>query len=138
MGGADRCDQNTRTYCISIKSKMWWWALIAWIPDMVMQNCWLLHRQNKLPEDASLDLLAFRREVVQTHLKKYAKLSSAGRPQGRIFFASQRVRIDVRLGRVDHYQSALPTQRCCGVCRKNTRKGCKKDMISTVAAKFLN
>ena len=43
MGGIDRCDQNISTYCISIKSKKWWWALFAGIPDMVMQNFWLLY-----------------------------------------------------------------------------------------------
>ena len=126
MGGVDRCDQNISAYRISMKSKKWWWALFAWIPDMVVQNCWLLYRQNKLPEDPTLDLLAFRREIVQTYLKKYAKPISSGRPRGRILPANQRISIDVRLDRVDHYQSALPTQRRCGVCRKNTRKGCKK------------
>ena len=80
-------------------------------PDMVMQNCWLLYRQNQLLEETSLDLLAFRREVMQMYLKKYAKPNSTGRPRGRILSASQRVSIDVRLDRVDHYQSALPTQR---------------------------
>ena len=126
MGGVDRCDQNISTYRISIKSKKWWWALFARIPDMVMQNCWLLYRQNKSPEDPTLDLLAFRKEIVQTYLKKYAKPASNGRPRRRILSATQRVSIDVRLDRVDHYQSALPTQRRCGVCRKNTKKGCKK------------
>ena len=126
MGGVDRCDQNISAYRISMKSKKWWWALFAWIPDMVVQNCWLLYRQNKLPEDPTLDLLAFRREIVQTYLKKYAKPISSGRPRGRILPANQRISIDVRLDRVDHYQSALPTQRRCGVCRKITRKGCKK------------
>ena len=82
MGGVDRCDQNISTYRISIKSKKWWWALFAWIPDMIMQNCWLLYRQSKLPEDTFLDLLAFRREVVQTYLKKYAKPNSAERHEG--------------------------------------------------------
>jgi len=44
MGGVDRCDQNISTYRISIRSKKWWWALFAWIPDMVLQNCWILYR----------------------------------------------------------------------------------------------
>ena len=73
-----------------------------------------------------IGFLAFRREIVQTYLKKYAKPASNGRPRGRILSATQRVSIDVRLDRVDHYQSALPTQRRCGVCRKNRKKGCKK------------
>jgi len=44
MGGVDRCDQNISLYRISTRSKKWWWALFAWIPDMVLQNCWLLYR----------------------------------------------------------------------------------------------
>jgi Transposase IS4 len=44
MGGVDRCDQNISTYRISTRSKKWWWALFVWVPDMVLQNCWLLYR----------------------------------------------------------------------------------------------
>ena len=44
MGGVDRCDQNISSYRISVRSKKWWWALFVWIPDMVLQNCWLLYR----------------------------------------------------------------------------------------------
>ena len=63
MGGVDRCDHNTSNYCISMRSKKWWWALFAWIPDMVVQNCWLLYRENKKVEDPTFDLLAFRRQI---------------------------------------------------------------------------
>jgi hypothetical protein len=48
MGGVDRCDQNISTYRISTRSKKWWWALFIWIPDMVLQNCWLLYRYSTL------------------------------------------------------------------------------------------
>jgi len=44
MGGVDRCDQNISTYRISTHCKKWWWALFAWVPDMVLQNCWILYR----------------------------------------------------------------------------------------------
>lgn len=44
MGGVDRCDQNISAYRISTRTKKWWWALFAWIPDMVLQNSWLLYR----------------------------------------------------------------------------------------------
>ena len=40
MGGVDRCDQNISAYRVSISGKMWWWALFAWFPDMVLQNAW--------------------------------------------------------------------------------------------------
>ena len=39
MGGVDRCDQNVSNYSVSMRSKKWWRALFAWVPDMVMQNC---------------------------------------------------------------------------------------------------
>ena len=47
MGGVDRCDQNVAKYRISMRGKKWWWALFAWVPDMVVQNCWLLYRTYK-------------------------------------------------------------------------------------------
>ena len=47
MGGVDRCDQNVAKYRISMRGKKWWWALFAWVPDMVVQNCWLLYRAYK-------------------------------------------------------------------------------------------
>ena len=63
MVEADRCDQNTSNYFISMRSKKWWWALFALIPDMVMPKYLLLHEESK-KEDSTLDLLAFWREIV--------------------------------------------------------------------------
>ena len=60
----DRCDQNTSNYCISMRSKKWWWALLELIPDMVRPNYLLLHEENKKSEDSTLDLLEFRRKIV--------------------------------------------------------------------------
>ena len=36
---------------------------------MVMPNYWLLHGKNKKSKDSTVDLLAFRREVIKTYLK---------------------------------------------------------------------
>ena len=47
MGGVDRCDQNVSAYWIAMRGKKWWWALFAWVPDMVVQNAWLLYRTYK-------------------------------------------------------------------------------------------
>ena len=64
MVKVDRCDQNTSNYCISMRSKKWWWALLALILSMVMPNYWLLDGENKKSEDSTRDLLAFRREAI--------------------------------------------------------------------------
>ena len=127
MGGVDRCDQNVSAYRISIRSKKWWWALFVWIPDMVMQNAWLLYRNTKAPEDDNLDQLAFRRSIVQMYFKRYSPARpTSGRPRGRILPADRRVNMDIRTDHRDHYQSQFVTQKRCGQCHKNTRKGCKK------------
>ena len=59
-GGFDRADQNIATYLISIRIKKWWWPLFVWVPDMIMQNAWLLYRANKGADDPCVDLLQFR------------------------------------------------------------------------------
>ena len=71
MGGVDQADQNIATYRIAIKNKKWWWAFFPWIPDMVIQNMWIFYRINRQTQDPNLDLLAFRREIVDIFLKKY-------------------------------------------------------------------
>ena len=57
MGEVDRADQNVSAYNyrISIRSNRWWWPLFAWVPDMVVQNAWVLYRKNKAPNDPSYD-----------------------------------------------------------------------------------
>jgi len=128
MGGVDRADQNIATYRIATKTKKWWWALFVWIPDMVVQNAWLLYRSNKEADDPNLDLLAFRREIVDVYLKKYAPISrnQSGRPKGRIIPAKRRVNDEIRFDRIDHFSTSLEKQKRCGFCGKNTRKGCSK------------
>lgn len=127
MGGVDRCDQNVSAYRISTRIRKWWWALFVWVPDVIMQNSWLLYRGNKAEDSESLDLLSFRRNVVQTYLMRYKKPRPMnGRPRGRIQPASRRVSNDVRLDQTNHFQSPFLTQRRCALCRKNTRRGCLK------------
>jgi len=110
-----------------MRTKKWWWPLFAWVPDMIMQNAWILYRLNKSPNDENLDLLSFRRSVVQTYLQKYSQRDvTLGRPQGRNLSFEKRVPKEVREDHVDHHQSHLSTNKRCGCCQKNTRKGCKK------------
>ena len=127
MEGVDRCDQNVNTYRISTWIRKWWWALFVWVPDVIMQNGWLLYRRNKTSDAESLDLLSFRCSVVQTFMMCYKQpTSTSGRQRGRILPSSRHVSSDIRLDRTNHYQSALETQKRCALCHKNTQRGCKK------------
>jgi len=74
-----------------------------------------------------MDLLTYRRAVVQTYLQCYRQQRpTAGRVRGTVLPADRRVSRDVRCDHLDHYQKQLSTQKRCGVCHKNTRKGCNK------------
>ena len=83
-------------------------------------------RKNKSPEDPSLDLLCYRREVIQTYLRCYTQPRPTAGPRGRLLPAKRRISSDIRTDHLDHYMSHFDTQRRCGECHKNTRKGCRK------------
>ncbi|MGH0149631.1 UNVERIFIED_CONTAM: hypothetical protein FKN15_056906 [Acipenser sinensis] len=79
MGGTDRMDQNIGSYRIGIRSKKWWWPFFAFLPDVAMQNAWLLYRRSPAHKTKTLSLLDFRREVVKTYILSYASRPAIGR-----------------------------------------------------------
>ena len=129
MGGVDRADQNVSSYRIGIRSKKWWWALFAWVPDVIMQNCWLLYRKYKSPSDPNHDLLSFRMEVAEIYFVLYARSSCATKRGGSCLEKRRKiVPSDIRLDKKNHFSEKTPngiTKRC-GYCGGNTRKWCSK------------
>ena len=127
MGGVDRADQNIAAYRISIRSKKWWWPLFAWVPDMAIQNAWVLYRKYKEPSDPSYDLLSFKREIVSVYLKKYAtNVQKPDTSEAYMSNKTHRVPISIRLDKQGHFSEPCPTTKRCGLCGKNTRKWCPK------------
>ena len=61
------------SYRIAVTCNKWWWALFSWVPDMIMQNAWILYKRFKSPKDPNHGLLSFRREVVAVYFSKYSK-----------------------------------------------------------------
>lgn len=125
MGGVDRADQNIAAYRVTMRSKKWWWPLIAYCIDAMMQNAWILYRKTPSYQEQPLDLLAFRRDVVRVYIMRHAKPATIGRP-GRPQPLSQRVPLEIRVDGRGHYFTDSQTQRRCGHCGKNTRKQCTK------------
>ena len=126
MGGVDRTDQNIAQYRIAIRSKKWWWALFAWIPDLVMTNSWMLYRQYKSPKDPSLDLLGFRRDIVKVYFTKYMQKGPSKIKTTNFVSSHKNVSQDIRFDRYDHFSEPCPTTKRCAHCRKSSRKWCKK------------
>ncbi|KAH3708377.1 hypothetical protein DPMN_067826 [Dreissena polymorpha] len=56
-------DKNINTFRIGIRINKWWWALVAFIPDRVVQNAWVLYRLSAKNQYQPMDLLDFRREI---------------------------------------------------------------------------
>ncbi|KAK4292665.1 hypothetical protein Pmani_034582 [Petrolisthes manimaculis] len=52
MGGVDIFDQQVSAYRIGIRSKKWWWPIIAWSVNAQVTNAWQLYR--KLGNNISL------------------------------------------------------------------------------------
>ncbi|GFS27712.1 PiggyBac transposable element-derived protein 3 [Elysia marginata] len=129
MGGVDRADQNIGAYQIQIRMKKWWWPLFAFYVDASMQNAWLLYRQTSAARSQPMDQLAFKRAIVHVFLLRYKQDRVVGRPftgRGPCTCISKRVPDEIRRDKVGHYLEAGPTQRICGLCKKNTKMVCEK------------
>ena len=88
MGGVEHCNlpdcyQKMVVVILSI---------LCGIPDMILQYAWISYQINRQPRDSNLDLLAFRREIVDIYLKKYVCRNESGRPRGKISPARSKMR----------------------------------------------
>lgn len=121
MGGTDRMDQNIGQYRMSIRSKKWWWPLFAAMPDIAMQNAWLLYRLTNSPK---MDLLSFRREVCMLYFRRYSQ--NKRNPIGRLPIGMRQVRQHLRYDGKDHLIVPSVTQRRCANCPGKAKSVCQK------------
>ena len=122
MGGVDRADQNINKYRISMRTKKWWWPFFAHTVEMALQNAWLLYRKYNASEP--LDLLAFRRKIVQEYLQ-VGTLPCLPRDHPAISQFSL-VSNKTRLDQKGHFSGDSTVQKRCAQCRRNTKKICLK------------
>ncbi|KAL8575850.1 hypothetical protein ACOMHN_014855 [Nucella lapillus] len=126
MGGVDRADQNINTYRITMRTKKWWWPFFAHALELVMQNAWLLYRRTDAQNAESLDLLAFRRRVVQVYLMRHAAIAMPRHAAQLALPAVHKVPNEVRFDGVGHFAGPSQTTKRCALCKKNTMKLCLK------------
>ena len=70
MGTVDRMDQNISAYMIYIRNKKCWWPLFWFCIGLAVNNAYQLYHLQQ-PDQRALDLLGFRREIVQVYCSKY-------------------------------------------------------------------
>ncbi|MGH0141672.1 UNVERIFIED_CONTAM: hypothetical protein FKN15_045034 [Acipenser sinensis] len=119
-------DQNIGSYRIGIRSKKWWWPFFAFLPDVAMQNAWLLYCRSPAHKTKTLSLLDFRREVVKTYILSYASRPAIGPQMGKPQLLDKRVPLSVRRDGKEHLVDGIEKPRRCATCNKNTMYKCIK------------
>lgn len=101
MGGTDQMDQNLNCYRIGVRSKKWYWPLVTWMLDVVLQNSWILYKKTN---NSKISLLEFKREVANTYLKRYGKPPKGpGRSASPLSSNDNRVPNELRYDRLGHF-----------------------------------
>ena len=72
MGVIDRVDQNIAYIHIQFHSRKRLSLFYMFMPDVGVQNSWLLYRKSTLYNDKPLDHLGFQREIVNVYRMKYS------------------------------------------------------------------
>ena len=128
MGGIDRMDQNIDNYRLDVRSKKWWWPIFAFAIEASLHNKWQLYR--KADNNCSLDYLAFTRRIVQFYLDKYGTPPAMpGHPAATKLF-QKRVLPGIRFDSENHFLLSAEKQSRCALCKKNSRRMCKKCRVN--------
>ena len=124
MGGVDRMDKNIDNYKMGVRSKKWWWPVFAFTVDANLHNAWQLYRKGD--NNSPLHYLEFTRRIVQFYLQKYGTPPAIpGRPAATKPL-QKRVLPGIRFGSTIHFLLPAEKQSRCVLCKKNSRKKCKK------------
>jgi len=127
MGGVDRLDQNIAQYRIGIRSRKWYWPIIAYLLQTAMHNAWLLYRESRAATTLPLSHLQFIREVCKVYYaKSKGNAALLSMPVRNPKTLERRCPGDIRFDGVGHYIERNPTQVRCAVCNMKVYKKCAK------------
>ena len=105
-------------------SKKWWWPVFRFCLDLAVNSAYQLYRQQKCSEGKrKLDLLGFRRSIVDTYYRCLRKSTTANIfPQVRNL---SKVSDEVGNDAINHW-IGKEKQRRCASCQKTTLCFCEK------------
>ena len=128
MGGVDRMDQNIDNHRMGVRSKKWWWPVFAFTVHASLHNAWQLYRKGD--NNSPLHYLIFARRIVQFYLQKYGTPPAIpGRPAATKPL-EKRVLPRFRFDSANHLLLPAEKQSRCVLCKKNSRKMCKKCRVN--------
>ena len=116
MGGVDRLNQNISSYIIGHRSKKWWWPVFHFCLDLPVNNAYQLYGQQKRSEgERKLDLLTFRRSIVDIYYRCIRKSTKTN--IFRLARKLSKVCDEFRYDAVNHW-IGKGMQRRCALCQK--------------------
>jgi len=124
MGVVDRLDQNIAQYRIGIRSRKWYWPIIAYLLQTAMHNAWILYRDSEAAATLPLSHLQFIREVCKVYYAKFRTNSSLSVRNPKAL--DRRCPSDVRFDGVGHYIERNSTEIRCALCHMKVYKKCAK------------
>ena len=131
MGGVDRLDQNISSYMIGHRSKKWWWPVFRFCLDLSVNNAYQLYRQQKRSEgERKLDLLGFRRSIVDTYYRCLRKSTTTNISPSLSPPATKLSKVidEVRYDPINHWIGKGRKWRCAS-CPKTTQYFCEKSNV---------
>ena len=77
MGRVDRIDQNISAYMTGHTDKEWWWPIFRFCLDLSVNNAYQIYCYRETCWGKKLDLLSFKRNIVNTYYHRYKKYSQS-------------------------------------------------------------
>ena len=124
----DRMDQNIDNYRMGVRSKKWWWPVFAFTVDASLHNAWQLYR--KSDNNSSPHYLGFTRRIVQFYLQKYGTPPAIIGRAAATKSLEKRVLPGICFDSANHFLLPAKKQFRSVLCKKNSRKMCKKCRVN--------
>ena len=128
IGSVDCMDQNIDNYRMGVRSKKWWWAVFAFTVDASLHNAWQLYRKGG--NNSPLHYLGFTRGRVQFYMQRYGTLLAIPSHPAVTKLLEKMVFPGIRFDKVNHFLLPAEKQSRCALCKKNSRKMCKKCRVN--------
>ena len=103
-------------------------ACFAFTVDASLHNAWQLYRKGD--NNSPLDYLGFARRIVQFYLQKYGTPPAIPSRPAATKPLEKRVLPGIRLDSANQFLLPVEKQSTCALCKKNSRKMCKKCRVN--------
>ena len=122
IGGVDRIDKNVDNYRMGVRSKKWWWPIIAFVVDVNLYTTLQLYWKAVNNMRIRINKPNFR--------SKYGTALGLRSHPAATKPLEKRVLPGIRVDSKNQFLQSAIKQSSCAMCKKNSRKMCKKCKVN--------